>query len=72
MAAYMAGHEHDLQHIIKLTNPDDDSSDPVWPQYVVSGAGSETRQGEKKYHKGKVSVVGGMGWDSQAVEPQQG
>lgn len=56
VAAYMAGHEHDLQHIVKLTNPNDDNSDPVWPQYVVSGAGSETRVGEKKYYKGKVSA----------------
>lgn len=57
VAAYMSGHEHDLQHVVKLINPDDDSSEPVWPQHVTSGAGSETRGGEKKYYKGKVSAA---------------
>jgi hypothetical protein len=55
VAAYLAGHDHDLQHNVKLSNPGDDSSDPVWPHHVVSGAGSETRKNEKKSYKGKVS-----------------
>jgi hypothetical protein len=56
VAAYLAGHDHDLQHVVKLSNPDDDNSDPVWPHHVVSGAGSETRSDEKRYYKGKVRV----------------
>jgi hypothetical protein len=67
----MSGHEHDLQHIVRLSNPDDDSSEPVWPQHVTSGAGSETRDGEKKYYKGKVSVHGYvMRWMALSVEPE--
>lgn len=54
VAAYFAGHDHDLQHNVKLSDPGDDSSDPVWPHHVVSGAGSETRKNEKKSYKGKV------------------
>ena len=56
VAAYLAGHDHDLQHVVKLSNPDDDTSDPVWPHHVISGAGSETRSGEKQFYKGKVRV----------------
>jgi hypothetical protein len=58
VAAYLAGHDHDLQHNIKLSNPDDDASDPLWPHHVVSGAGSETRKNEKKNYKGKVRAAG--------------
>lgn len=56
----MAGHDHDLQHNVKLSDPDDDSSDPAWPHHVVSGAGSQTRKNEKKNYKGKVSERDGQ------------
>lgn len=56
VATYLSGHDHDLQHNVKLSYPDDDNSDPVWPHYVVSGAGSETRKNEKKYYKAKVKT----------------
>jgi hypothetical protein len=67
VAAYLAGHDHDLQHNIKLSNPADDDSDPVWPHHVVSGAGSETRKNEKKNYKGKVRAAGRLRKGSDLV-----
>jgi len=66
VAAYLSGHDHNLQHIVKLSDPKDDTSTPLWPQYVVSGAGSETRQDEKEKYSAKVGPVSSPGGNGSA------
>lgn len=61
VAAYLSGHDHNLQHVVKLSDPQDDNSKPLWPQYVVSGAGSETRQDEKDKYSAKVGPASSLG-----------
>jgi hypothetical protein len=46
VAAYMSGHDHDLQFITRQSDPSVSDSAPVWPAFVVSGAGSSVRNNE--------------------------
>lgn len=46
VAAYLCGHDHDLQYITRQSDPAVQDSAPVWPAFVVSGAGSSVRNNE--------------------------
>ena len=46
VAAYLCGHDHDLQYITRQSDPAVQDSTPVWPVFVVSGAGSSVRNNE--------------------------
>jgi len=56
VATYFCGHEHNLQYITKPSNPNESSSPPSWPVYVVSGAGSDVRKDEFVNYQPAVSA----------------
>ena len=51
VAAYLSGHDHDLQLIQRRSGP---GGSPILPLYVVSGAGSDVRRGEFDRMRQKV------------------
>jgi hypothetical protein len=51
----MSGHDHDLQFITRQSDPANADSAPVWPAFVVSGAGSAVRNNEFGQADRKVS-----------------
>jgi hypothetical protein len=57
VAAYLCGHDHDLQFITRQSDPAVPDSAPVWPAFVVSGAGSSVRNNEFGKVDHKVSDV---------------
>jgi hypothetical protein len=59
----MSGHDHDLQFIMRQSDPSVSDSAPVWPVFVVSGAGSSVRNNE--FGKGDRKVRPAT--DSQAI-----
>lgn len=60
VAAYLCGHDHDLQYITKTAGQQATATgQPAWPVYVVSGAGSNIRTNEFAQYKARVSGGGG-------------
>lgn len=69
VAAYLCGHEHDLQYITKT--PPTPGGQPAWPVYVVSGAGSNMRADEIKDYKPRVSRAARVHGSSSHVPPAE-
>jgi hypothetical protein len=79
VAAYLAGHEHDLQLIFEQEKEEGEGKEgkgkDQWPAFVVSGAGSDVRENEfRTTSDGKEEPAKPPpgGWSAPFVADQQG